>query len=203
MIAQQTGHVRRRAAALPPEERRAAIIASTVRLLVAHGTDITTKQIADAARVAEGTIFRVFPDKESLIAAAVDAAFDPAPLEAQLRAIDRTLPLEPRLEVAVAILQRRYRDIGRLMVAVGRTNAPGARWGERPRRPPPMLDALTEVFEPDRDRLRRDPLQAARLLRGLAFAGTHPAVVVGEDWSAAEIVSVVLDGIRARPEAPC
>ena len=101
------GRGRLRAAALPPGQRRAAIIASTVRLLIAHGTAITTRQIAEAACIAEGTIFRVFPDKDSLVVAAIERAFDPAPVEDELQAIDATLPLATRLEQAVAILHRR------------------------------------------------------------------------------------------------
>ena len=82
---------------MPAEERRASILAATVPLLIDHGTQITTRQIAEAAGVAEGTIFRVFVDKETLIEAAVEQAFDPAPVEAELRAIDPTLALEARL----------------------------------------------------------------------------------------------------------
>ena len=61
-----------------------------------------------------------------------------------------------------------------------------------------------KLFGPDRENLRRDPLQSAQLLRGLTIAGTHPAFV-DEPLTSAEIVSLALDGIRARaPEAgPC
>ena len=192
---------RHRAAPLPPEERRGAIIAATLPLLVAHGTALTTRQIADAAAIAEGTIFRVFPDKDSLLAAAIDQAFDPAPVEAELRAIDASLPLEARLERAVQILQHRFGFIGQLMMAVGMTKVPGGKWGRRDRRTPPSLDTLAAVFEPDRSRLRRDPLEAAQLLRGLSFAGCHPSLIIDKPLSPAEIVSVLLDGIRAHPEA--
>src|SRR3954469_11968102 len=85
---------RSRAAALPPEERRARIVEATLPLLLAHGAGLTTRQIAEAAGIAEGTIFRAFPDKESLIAAVVDAALDTSAVDAALDAIDPDLPLE-------------------------------------------------------------------------------------------------------------
>ena len=83
---------RSRAAALPPEARRAHIIEATLPLLLEHGATITTRQIAEAAGIAEGTIFRVFPDKESLVAAVVEAAFDTTSVDAALEAIDPDPP---------------------------------------------------------------------------------------------------------------
>jgi AcrR family transcriptional regulator len=191
---------------MPPEERRAAILAATVPLLVAHGTEITTRQIASAAGVAEGTIFRVFPDKDSLIRAAVEQAFDPAPAESELLAIDPTLTLDARLEQAVDILQHWLASLWRIMTAVGMSTIPdGGRVKKKRQKRPPTLRALALVFEPDRDRLRIDPDAAADVLRGLTFASCHPALTVGKPLTPHEIVSVVLDGIRAHPEgdAPC
>src|SRR6516164_11766617 len=70
---------RQRVAALPPDDRRAALIEATIPLLREHGLLVTTRQIADAAGVAEGTIFGVFNDKASLIRAAVIKTLDPGP----------------------------------------------------------------------------------------------------------------------------
>src|ERR1700704_2407818 len=84
---------RRRAAALPLEARRSMIIEATTPLLLEHGEMVTTRQVADAAGIAEGTIFRAFADKDELLGAVIDAALDPAPLELALATIDPTLPL--------------------------------------------------------------------------------------------------------------
>ena len=188
-----------RAVAMPSEERRASILAATVPLLIEHGTEITTRQIATAACVAEGTIFRVFVDKETLIAAAVEQAFDPAPVEAEIRAIDPTLELEARCEAAVGIFQKRVASLWRILTAVGGFQSDDQRAKKEDRRRT-SLQALASVLEPDRDQLRLEPMEAADVLRGLTIASCHPAFVTGEPMSPHEIVSVVLDGIRTQPD---
>jgi len=160
-----------------------------------HGTNITTRQIAEAANIAEGTTFRVFPDKDAVIRAAVDLALDPAPIAQALTEIDRALPFEARLEAAVEIIQRRMVDIGRLVSAVG---GPAVFAGRE--RPLPDMAALVSVFTPERDQLRYDPERAARLLPALTLAFSHPALYGDQPMSPPEIVSLLLNGIRARPD---
>ena len=140
--------ISRRATALPPAERRAAIVAATLPLMMQHGTRVSTRQIAQAAGIAEGTIFRVFPDKEALVAAVVDSAFDPAPVERALAAIDASLPFDERLTLAVVIMQRRLRDIWNITAAVGVPNSPPS-----PRHRTSEFKALTALFDSERDQL--------------------------------------------------
>jgi AcrR family transcriptional regulator len=71
---EEVPRTQKRASALPPGERRSMIVQATLPLLLEHGEMVTTRQIADAAGIAEGTIFRVFADKDELIAAVLDAA---------------------------------------------------------------------------------------------------------------------------------
>src|SRR4051812_36040095 len=77
----------KRASAMAPEERRSMIVAVALPLLLEHGDRLTTRQIAEAAGIAEGTIFRVFSDKDEVIAAVMEAALDQEPLETALGAI--------------------------------------------------------------------------------------------------------------------
>lgn len=192
----------RRAASLPPEARRASIIAAAIPLLRNHGAAVTTAQIAMAAGIAEGTLFRVFADKESLISAAIQTAFDPAPAELELGKVDPDLELRDQLIAAVEILQRRVAGVWQLMSVLKISVPPLAD-------PPPpnevrfdagLRRAVAAMFERYRGGLRCDPDHAARLLRMMTFAGTHPRIADGVPLTAAEIVAVVLDGIRIRPD---
>ena len=188
-----------RAAPLPPTERRAAIIAATLPLLLAHGSAVTTRQIAEAAGIAEGTIFRVFPDIESLFQATVDAAYDPAQVAHELASIAGNGSFERRLVEAVRILQNRLTSVWQLMSISGIPKPIGLGAARTKTNNRPDVAALIALFEPYRDRLRRDPAAAAQLLRGLTLAGTHPALTAdGVAMTPEEIVSLLLDGMRNR-----
>ena len=105
---------RHRAPALAPEERRQAIIAATLPLLREQGASVTTSQIAQAAGIAEGTIFRVFHDKRELLLAALRAAMSAGAELDRIRAIPAEASLVERLLAAIAAISD-YQD--RLVVA--------------------------------------------------------------------------------------
>lgn len=163
-------------------------------MFLAHGAGATTRQLAEAAGVAEGTIFRVFPDKGALIDAVVDKVFDPSPTAAALAGIDLDWPLETRLEAAVRVLQERVATIWRLLSALGMVKPPERT--PRKRRDDPDMQALVSLLVPDAARLRRDPVDAAQLLRGLTFACSHPALT-DTPMAPTEIVDVFLHGVHA------
>jgi hypothetical protein len=59
-----------------------------------------------------------------------------------------------------------------------------------------LHELLVKLFEPDREQLRVEPERAARLLRIIAFGGSNPHLVDGPLLSPAEIVDLLLNGIR-------
>ena len=87
----------KRAPALAPDDRRAMIVAATLPLLLEHGDRVTSRQIAEAAGIAEGTIFRVFADKDEIIRAVVESALDPEPLEVALSRDPRRVSASPKV----------------------------------------------------------------------------------------------------------
>lgn len=181
----------KRATALPPDERRSMIVAATLPLLLEHGDRVTTRQIAEAAGIAEGTIFRAFADKDEIIAAVVEAALDPAPLEAALAGIPTDLAFEEALVAAIATIQQRVIDTWRLVSSVG------TRFHEMARRPVADSDALVRIFAAHRDRITKEPIAAARLLRALTLSTTHP-MLAGEPMSPDELVRLFLYGVGTK-----
>jgi hypothetical protein len=122
------------------------------------------------------------------------------PTEHELAGIEPGLGLREQLIAAVAILQHRVEGVWQLMSMLGITTPPHALTPRQPPTPEPVQLRIAEMFEPHRAELRCDPLQAARLLRMMTFAGTHPRIADGTPLTAAEIVAVVLDGIRIRSD---
>jgi AcrR family transcriptional regulator len=191
----------RRAGALPPEQRREAIVNATLPLLMQRGADLTTREIAEAAGIAEGTIFRAFPDKDTLIAAVVEKALDDAPLDERIGAIDPSLPLEDRLTLAVQILQDHSTSVWQLVSSLGTGGFTKARHHAGPRRIE-TLPALVTLLEPDAAELRDDPATNARRLRAFTIAIGHPVLMGGEPPDPADVVSLFLDGVRGSPTRP-
>lgn len=190
----QTG----RARPLPPDERRAALVEATVPLVRDHGTKVTTRQIAEAAGVAEGTIFRVFSDKDELVTAAVGAVLDPRPMIAEIEAIDLDLPLRERMVKLATILQRRLISVFGLMAAMGVAGPPEELKEHRETIRPAnelLYCAAARVLAPDGHRFRYSVHEVTRILRLITFSGSHPLISDGHLLTAEQIVSIVLDGM--------
>lgn len=179
-----------------------AVAAPLVRRL---GRTVTTKEIAQAAEVAEGTIFYVFDDKDALIQAVVEREFRIEPVLAELSGIDPGAPLPARLVAIVEVLRRRLRSVFELMTALGMHRPPPPHDGAGPHTPHhDLLTALTTLLSGDAAMLRYPPAKTAELIRLFTFAASHPAITDNSPLEATEIVDVLLGGITTHPEgSPC
>jgi AcrR family transcriptional regulator len=187
---------------MAPEDRRAALVAATIPLLHEHGLDVSTRQIAAAAGVAEGTIFGVFKDKNSLLIAAVSEALDPQPTIDAMAAIDPHLSMRERLARAADLVMERFAANAHLMTAArklvltgGDAKSTARMLGSRER----LLDTLAEVVKPSAGELRKSPAATARLL--LVFCSANAFGPFGDPVGVDghEMVSLLLDGLLIIP----
>lgn len=188
----KTATVSSRASALPPDERRAAVVEATKPLLVEHGEAVTTRQIASAAGIAEGTIFRVFADKDELLVATLESLLDLREFEDAVRSIDVSLPFEAQLVEVVVLVRQRIADVWQVFSNVS------SDLRDRASRPIADSDAVTELCAAHADELSVEPRRAGRLLRALTLSVTHP-MIAAEAMEPDEIVAVLLRGIQSDP----
>ncbi len=166
------------------------IIDAVAPLLMEFGPAATSRQIAEAAGIAEGTIYRAFADKEELLRAAVEKHMDPSPLLRALERIKPALPLERKVLLAVTLMRDRFRKIFGLM----------ALFGDYRKRPSPEArEALSRVFSdllaPDLAVLNVDPERVARVIQGLTFSASLPQLNDDIGYSAEDLTDIVLYGI--------
>src|SRR6476660_428429 len=206
-----------RAAPMNPDDRRDALIEAFWRLAHREGRKPTTSEIAQEAGVAEGTIFRVFPTKEVLENAAVQAAFCPAPVRRRITAIDPADSLRDRLVDFTVIMQMRFTEVFGLMGALGLTEPPNrgphqscfeagrhlrghADDEEHEAAHQPLLEAVQEMLVHDADHLVVPGTDCVHRIRLLTFSGSHPGIADGRVLTPEEIVDTVLFGLVRRSD---
>ncbi|MFD3553475.1 TetR/AcrR family transcriptional regulator [Streptomyces goshikiensis] len=182
----------------------ALIVAAALPLVVRHGTSVTTSMVARAAGVPTAAVFTAFPDKTALLEACAAAALRADEAVAAIKAIDVTRPLEARLSSAAVHLRSYATRV--LLLA-------DAMPSRRPRIPKPtensggharheeelasLRQALTALFEPERDLLRMPPEHLARVFQSMVLSDAPSGP--GEPVPTEELVSLLLWGALTPP----
>jgi AcrR family transcriptional regulator len=197
-----------RAAPMAPDDRRAAILAATVPVLRERGGAVTTRELAEAAGVAEGTLFRVFPDKASIVHAALTHALDPTELVAEIAALGGSMDLRETLTGVVRIVHTRSREVAALFAVATQLHDPDT---PHPQHHPgrghhrthlePVVAAVAGLLEPHAEMLRRSPEVCARMLVASVLVATGP--LAGENTlEPDDVAALALDGIVVG-DLPC
>ena len=172
------------------------IAEAAVPLFLEHGAALTTRQLAEQLGIAEGTIFRAFGDKDSLVRAAVQAFFARGRMRLAHGLVDPRLPLEEKIRVVVGGSREWMRNVMRMLSLLDRDEA-------RSYFPPPKDDdyraAITAAFAPDADRLSipLDRLPAVLRLAGAAAGAARFGDAPG--LTDDELVQLILYGIAGGP----
>lgn len=189
------------------DERRAMIVAAAVPLVVDHGAAVTTAQIARAAGIGEGTIFRAFDGKDDLLRACVAHVAGPDHVLRELAAIPMDQPLTDRLTDAIGALRSHMERMGAAIGALaasgrhglsrgddgrpgGRRDPTTGRSGDRDAAVTQTHDAVVALLEPDRDTLRQPPEVVADYVLRMLSPRRSPLAASGQidDATLADLV---------------
>lgn len=189
-----------RAAPLPREQRRRALLDATRPLLIKHGPGVSTRRIAEAAGIAEGTIFRVFATKQDLLNETIVDALAPDATLARLADLADAPDLMALATGIVAALQQQAQDTRTLLALVEHPLVAGAdaaacpvpRHGERHRG---VVDAIEALLVARATELSVPPRAAAGALYALGFGSTMAVTPSGTPPAPDRVAHLLLHGI--------
>lgn len=175
------------------------IVTAALPLVVEYGAAVTTAKIARAAGIGEGTIFRVFPDKDAVLTACMEEVLRPDDTVTLLEAISPDQPLADRLMEAAEVMRGRMDRVGDVagaLAAAGKLTrgAPGSEAGDRQRQAGLAAPraALAELFEPERGTLRLEPERLADAFHLLLMSAGRSGTP--EPFENGELVDLFLHG---------
>jgi AcrR family transcriptional regulator len=190
VVTQQPARIR--APRLDPDARRASILDAATELFAERGQGFTTADLARAAGVSEGTIFRYFPDKAALLDATRDAALGLETLIPQIQAACALPTLTQRLVAAGHALSPRLERTGRVLENLEHHEHPG---GDVLR---DLLSAMAPLFA-DEVVSGVEAEQLAGVFLGTMLANTLLCTKAGLDAIDIDrLVDLVLHGISGR-----
>jgi AcrR family transcriptional regulator len=169
---------------MAPEDRRQAIIEATTQLVLEHGPDLSTRQIADACGLAEGTLFRAFDSKSAILKAVVEQILDPVSIVSEVTDIRRDLTAAETVAELVDAVDRAGRRIRSVMMALHSEKGTEPHRGHHDKaqfleRHATLIEAMAATLAPHTDQLRVDPETAATFIQTTVIATGMPMLVGG------------------------
>ncbi len=172
------------------------IAEAAVPLFLEHGAALTTRQLAEALDIAEGTIFRAFGDKESLVRAAVETFFAQSRQRMAEGLVDPALPLEAKVAALVRGTRTWMQNMMRMVSLVDRSEVAQffSHDGDDPYRA-----AIAAVFAPDAARLAIPVERMAAVMRIAGIAANAARMDESAGLDDDELVQLILYGIAGQP----
>lgn len=139
-------------------------------LLIEHGSALTTRQVSQAAGIAEGTVFRAFADKEELVRTCVTEAFRTDELRTRIAETAAEPDLADRMTAAGVLVDEHMTRIGELMQTLATSGYDVRKHsGGPPDRPPQFVEDIIGATVPllAGEQLRRPEQEIARVFFGL------------------------------------
>jgi AcrR family transcriptional regulator len=187
---------RPRAQPMAPDERRRMIAEQAVPLFLEHGAALTTRQLADELGIAEGTIFRAFGDKDSLVRAAVQTFMEQSQARMADGLVDPELPLEEKVAFLVHGTRVWMQNMFRMVALVPREDIPQIM--HRPR-DNGYQAAIAAAFERDADRLTIPVDRLAAIMSIAGVAANARRFGDAQGLTDEELVHFILYGIAGEP----
>ncbi|GAA3759685.1 hypothetical protein GCM10022240_10340 [Microbacterium kribbense] len=181
---------------MAPDERRTMIAEQAVPLFLEYGSALTTRQLAEHLGIAEGTIFRAFGDKESLVRAVVETFFAQGRARLADGLVDPSLPLEEKVAKLVHGTRTWTQQMMRMFSLVPREDIHSLFAGPHE---DAYRSAVAAVFAPDADKLTIDVGRMAAIMRMAGMAAGVARFDQHAGFTDDELVGFILYGIAGRP----
>lgn len=180
---------------LSRSQRQEQILDDVLDIVLDRGVSVTSRELAEAAGVSEGTLFKVFETKENLLRSLAAKHGGMADGVGEwLATIDaETMSLEALVHGIIDNAIAQYRRSFELFYALGP-------YMDKPDRETIVqfereLESWIEALRPHATRLRATPESAASILRMHAVAASDITAVWGQPISPSEHADIFLHGI--------
>lgn len=178
------------------EDRRVDIARRVVPAIREHGHTVSTRQLAEAAGVSEGMLFKAYDTKNDVLKASFEQLFRDALHTPIVEDGDPPSSLEGVVTALVEHATETFRGLFSFMAAMPREvmTEPSE---EEHRAFHAAFDRWTDLLEPHAAELAISPEQAASFVRAVVFATAQPAYSGYElDITTAQTVRLILGGLR-------